>query len=976
MSSAVRTQEAYPLVAHPFSVTLPKRVSLLDSTASVSSKKKGVPARTVAPSHFLTASVPESFYGQLRGEDHVAEVVTVQGSAVYLYDVRNLVLEIKPMHGDHLCTQLFLLQLQRQQCLHSWSVPPGHLFSCPARYLPRPAAEASAPVENGHSAAVTDMDNEADASATTSLFGNVYAAIHAGTDIQQKDEKKTLWMWNVAEGREDAQEQALAAGKPDLARKFELPIHHLSTFVPSETSQHSYIVLLHTQGSLTVISRDMKTVATWKSAEKGEVVIWSTTVDSEDKEATSEAETWIRKIVMTILEHKGVFTLRTNAVKGTPAGDVVVELLSEVVLPLESSAAVHPVAFATQQEGAKLVVAYSNLDVKVYDTATASGTPLVFSVAKQFALSGVTDVTRPASLSLCPLDANYIAIAGSRGGVGEVLTIWDTKYGAMHLDKVLRLVETEIGRPSELATFHGVVSHSPHTGPVITVSTSRVASRQPVTFTSTVTLIPFHCPPLTLASVLGKLRRPLLAQSAPDALLGSVLEDASVHPIGLGMATTGPVAPTENGIDEWNAQLHGLDVTDREQVVKLITTTPITVEEFTAMFTEWMKTKSAALKAAQTADLEARELIFKSKSSEDDEASSDSVSTAPKFVGNVELSPTVVDAILGRCLKTPQTFWPSAVIKYLLRSGCGSSRSVSGGLLAIALENNDLSTAAVVLEHVADLSETEVVNAIKWTCDAASDPNREVLLARWGKEQVARSDAASRSKGKKVKSEQPAVPVAMVVKSTDPLSTDVDIVFPTRAQAQFLRVIFTRPRTDNFLVQALKQLDVTQLTLVLAWLHQVLAVSTPTVSPATGEVQVNEAGARSPLWWVWQNNEKDHRITEQSVEEWNLALDLLPLLVTAHLPTILHTPSLVRLVASVQEAVQNQSKLLSTLHARLRGPLHAAHAKKEADARREKEAALAKQRHQQPEQQKGGLRYKRMMEDVAGVEYQVEVYRF
>ncbi|KAI8908201.1 hypothetical protein DFJ77DRAFT_551023 [Powellomyces hirtus] len=1150
MTTSVRIQEPYPLTAHPFSVALPKRVSFEKGAATTSvvtpsgSKKKGKKAvaaattssasREVAPTGFLTAAVPEYAYGELEGADHVAEVVTVQGSAVYLYD------------------------LQRQQCLHSWSVPPGHLFSCPARYLPAAPSNSddntntNPPVTNGN---VVEDNEDADIPIATRLAGNVYAVIDAGADIQEKNEKKTIWMWKVVDDgqRDDAEKQTLAAGKPDAAQTFTAPIQHLATFVPSKTAAHAYVTLIHSEGTVTVASRDLKPVAEWSSpaAATPAQVVWSTTFDVVDEEQEVE---WRSQRIVSVLVQSNVYTVRVASLTVKPTGAVSIDLVSEVELPACGPA--YPVAFTAQQRGTKLVVAYSNSDVKVHDVSSnaIAKEQIAFSLRMyNFALPpNSTAASGPAPLAMYPIDTNYVAIVGSSRknmnstkntnptDVDELLTIWDIKYGALHFEKVLN--GTDSGESAETSTtaaafavartYQTILSVSPLTGPVITISTSRVAARSPVTFSSTVDLIPFHCPPLTLASVLGKLRKPLLAAAldtssssslsasssqststsahpSASVILGSVLDNNAVKPIGLGMATVGPVAAPVvdadnnnqsgdiNALAEWNAKLHDLDTLDQSYVLNLLRPS-LTADAFSTLFCEWMQKKLAEERRLQLdrqlaiaeektrleKEMEAKRVVrakprhkalkAKAEASDSDMAVDPAnEAPAPKYLTlpptphllnnlpKVILSPTALHPLLSHCMRAPKLFWPRHAIQYMLRSGAASSKFcaalfsdnnsnnknnnkptssfTSNGIISKALERPDMGIMELALRWVTDLGEDEIVDAIKWVCEEDNAP-RTTMLTTWcdlthRKREKHRREKAVVMNKDRLKNLAADKDTETLVTLQEPLAEDVDLAqlaheietktvvkiepipiytpdavptttaittppttkskSKTPGRDMFLRAIFNRPRTDNFLVYALKKLSARELTVVVEWLYAILVctdeqadgdgrkhpqengiVTPAAVSESESESHLPPA-TRPPLWWVWEQPRNEERIEEHSLEEWNLALDILPLLLTSHLPTILHTRALTALLTRIHISVTTQTQLFTLLQTRLRAPLLVMETEKQRykQEKQNKHNNNSSTVDEDGNDRNKGRRWKRMLENVAGPRYEVEVYR-
>ncbi|TPX65956.1 hypothetical protein SpCBS45565_g04829 [Spizellomyces sp. 'palustris'] len=1019
MAQSVRIQEPYLLTPHPYTVGLPKRISLSQRdiskpqpTKKEKTKERDISSKRSLPQGFLAASVPEHFFGDDNG-DHSATVVTVQGAAIYLYD------------------------LARQQCLHSWSVPPGHLFVSPARYLP-----AQGPNTGSLDITSIDADTDADLSLSSSLAGNVFAVIDCGADVAEREEKRLVWMWKVAEVRGDTEEVTLVAGKPDSSKKFKNEIYHLATFIPSPSAKEGYLVLVHIDGGITVTSRTLETVTTWSAPSTTNArVVWSTTFTT----AEEGEEEWRSLRVLSIVQHeRGLYTIRTHSVSAKRTGVVHVELLSEVEMsvPVEhmntvkgqEEVPVIPMAFAYQVERDVLTVVYSNAVVRVYQFESGISKVLRESLSftlKQARLELPSNLNShrargPSSISISPLDASYISIVGYRrrkdAGVEEVLTIWDTEYGALHYEKVWNATGNEVGASSRV--FHTTVIKSPLTGPVISVASSVISHHSPVSFSSTVTFIPYHCSPLTMLSVLGKLRKPLLANGADS--LGSKLEGNVIEPAGLGMATVGLVSPPVAGpeIESWNTQLADSDQLSREYVAKLLDPA-VNEGQFNKLFCEWMQKKLLELReleneegkgkrdpvATQSTEPKVNGVVPKKGKKQEEQQKPDTdvdqTQALPKYLTcppdrsviaklpRVELSYPALFTILRRCFSNPTKFWPRHTIQYLLRSGCATSRSVEGGIIGAALEREDLYIIQDALKHVSDLGENELVEVLRYVCGAEEGrwknsgrtirakkladwleskeknvrKSRQVVpgtphpermkVAEWQSETEEEDKANDvevngAEEAEKLEQAEQRIHQAEVSSSAlDPIITTC-----TPGQAHFFRLVFSRPRTDTFMAQAMqKRLGARDLGTILGWVSNVLKVN-------EGEDEMDLDGTRPALWWMWADEKSTGNVGPQpgSFAEWATAIDTLTLLLDAHISTLLHARELESLLQTLHQTISYDTTRISILNSRLLGPLHGIFEEKKREVE---------------QREKGkGKRWRRMVEDVRGEEYEVEIYKF
>lgn len=715
-------------------------------------------------------------------------------------------------------------------------------------------------------------------------------------------------------------------------------------------------------------------MANWSSPASNNVktaTLWCTTYSSADE--SPDVSPWASLSILSVVQHtqggrrSNVYAVRLHTIIAKSTGGAAVELVSEVEITLPSETLPNeidsqkppvpavPIAFAYQNERKVLTILSSSRVARVYQltfSEEVSGVNEITSISVKFldmvvpANMSSLRARGPATISLCALDENYLAIVGFRRRktkVEEVLTVWDTKYGALHCEKVLSEVAEEISMAARM--FHAVVTKSPLSGPVLTVSASRLSSLTSTSFTSTVTFTPFYCAPLTLAAVLGKMRKPILEEGGN--VIGSVSENGVIKPVGLGMATTGPIPPPEDGSknDEWSEQLAHLDALDRDYVMKLLNPS-VTGKDFNVIFCEWIQKKLLELKnigieiksrskpkkeerahkrgAAKNATgkkvngIMGTEHEQNKQEGEQETLADEPKEKLPHYLANpphrslivwlptIELSTSVTFLLLRRCFSNPKIFWPRHSIQYLLRLGYVSTRSVPGGIVGAALEREDLFIIEAAIKHVPDLGESEMVEVLRYICGAeegrwkpSSRSAREKKLAaflrlkdqnkKWrqksgkshpddkekmdvdAEQDEDEGDAAELAEKLENAAETPAVDGEQ--QNGDAVETRC-----TPAQAHFLRLLFGRRRTDNFLTQAMqKRMGVKELAVVLGWISGILCAEQEEESGWESmnidDVSKSENESRPPLWWLWtpeRPSEKGVDTKAGSVEEWSM----------------------------------------------------------------------------------------------------------
>ncbi|RKO91792.1 hypothetical protein BDK51DRAFT_43625 [Blyttiomyces helicus] len=610
--------DPFPLTAHPFAVDLPQNSGSVAATKkSPASKPPPAFSASSPPAGFFVAAVPESAPAESSTDsdsNHPYVVATVQGGGVYLY------------------------QLETQQCLHSRSVPPGLLFASPARFIPN---SATPPEPQG------DADENAERP-IASVTGNLYAAIAEGKDVPAKHGGRLVWMWEVG-ARAEAKKEVKAgakAGKPDAVKLLDRKIHSLFTADVSTTSPATpNLVALHTDASVTLLTRTLTQSAFVPAPSATFEVLWSKMDDS--------SAGVVRLVALSRNTKKPAVHVVRSVVIGGADGN---RVEWERELKLQGPETSGPVAFEYVADGEKLVVACEyafdskkNLSrgsvlfwaqshiygasirfkrrrpvlqprISIGRNASDNGVVekretgkggwrIAFSVENRNIVDGnallsvfASQAARSSPPSLAVIDSTYLAIIGPRQSktkptsVEQVLTVWDTSYGTLQAERVL-----EGGDEERMKIFTTSSVSTSQYGKALAISSTTVLSSNPLSFRSTITLCPHHCPPLSLLSTLGRLPHPTeLPQKSslhPPKREGDELTaaDREFRVQGLGLSITGPKPPPTDpdALAAWVETLDSLDAKDRAFLRGLFAL-PMTKKfepEFETRVAKWIRAK-------------------------------------------------------------------------------------------------------------------------------------------------------------------------------------------------------------------------------------------------------------------------------------------------------------------------------------------------------------------------------------------------
>ncbi|KAG0257599.1 hypothetical protein DFQ27_005040 [Actinomortierella ambigua] len=456
-----------------------------------------------------------------------------------------------------------------QNCIHSYSTPPGFTFQSPAKTILKGKGTR-----------------------------HVYAVIGKGTDITAKEEGKVVWMWkdeSVASKKADSQEKSTtamdideeASSSPSPSRtstatktvkKFDRSIHEL--FVSAALSNH--ILLVNTDASISLVTDDLKrVVSTTKESVSAEATLaWTTTFTSTSSWIPPSILSRNTVVVATVTANDAQMKIAFSFVNEDHRG---LSTLGHVTLEEQHANRATAIAFDTTTGQLSYLSAQGQLkifqcdviikDRKITATETLSW-PLPGFVPKSAAAptaptkskkkSTKATATAPSDLihqrtASLALGNHYIAIAGIHelGGQSEqTLTIWDARYGTLQAKHTLPGSHNAQQTTCQLSV-------APDSAIAVTFSTPHGN-----TVRSRVHLCSFYSEPVSLLSAMGRLKA-----TAPFFGMSSSATDATTTTMTVSQAnllsatTTSLLMPTTNG---GGATLRGKDLvlTDFEKRVE------------------------------------------------------------------------------------------------------------------------------------------------------------------------------------------------------------------------------------------------------------------------------------------------------------------------------------------------------------------------------------------------------------------------
>ncbi|KAJ3191406.1 hypothetical protein HK101_007805 [Irineochytrium annulatum] len=845
----------------------------------------------------------------------------------------------------------------------------------------------------------------------------LFAAIATAPDLPDAEAGRHLWMWDTASsspsenGTVSAAGHASAApGKPTRTMKLARPAHHLAVH------HGDRLIVTCEDGGVVVIGRDLEKVARslMRPAAKGRpkaTAVWTDAVHSKSaplgsttrvitvlalhppEGAEGEGMRYaVRVVVATTDGAEAGADIDMEGSEDASAGDVAglpreTELdtdLAEIEI-VPPRGAGKPVAFALEEKQTRLFVTFASGDVAIYNLDPSSALlsrnknllsssnmsikSLNLSLDPVLADDG--DVQRgPAPLGMKALDGAYLAVVGRRtrkGQAQDVLSVWDTRYGTLQVERVLNAEEIDGIEASKAAidfsgrdrggvgkVYHMDIVFLPQVGPSLSVSVSDLDAIIPLSFSSTASLIPFYCPPLTLLAAIGKLHGNSLFE---PALLPAGNQDV-INPLSLGLVAIPPVglfpkvlAASGDGdhisdaevLAAWMTSLRALDELDRTHVARMIQPgVTRTSEQFWKDFVKWIDEKDALANPGPA-------VVSKGDSAVADDAVAGNRRTISVFtpfdfrsgddaifqvVPRVEVAQPAMQALLARIVSTDDpAFYPHEALRYLIRTRRATNhvtapQPVSGSkgrgtrtVVECVLDKGDVVTLALILSGdkgwLPDVTESELALMLARICGPPTqhllplaDMDRFAYGLHKGPKKLAKSWGlmlTGRKEGR------------------------TDLGWTSDGRSWFVVRVLAMPRNDVRMAMAMKKaLGVECVESLLKWcLHvmekdrakhaEVSEAEPGWVSVARelrAQIAHEDPSLRRQLWWLWKDDAGDH-----NAMLFDVAVSLMSLVVDSHLPVLLLTPSLEGLLTKLSGIVSADLKVMSLVERKLKGCL-------------------------------------------------------
>ncbi|KAI8814766.1 hypothetical protein BJ742DRAFT_784317 [Cladochytrium replicatum] len=914
------------------------------SRASNATQKSLATAITITPARNLADLVP----------------VTVQGEGIYLYDV------------------------SKQECLRSWTVPPKSVFASSAVFVPLSASE--------NDDDFMAVDGSPDRS-RKSVQGRLFAIMEKVAEAPGAMARATVCAWPFEPSSKDGESKS--SGKPVATIEFGKPMHSL--FV-SLLASHPGVVAIHSDASLKVLDTSLSTLfeSDTRSTDNFDV-IWCKAFEGKFSfHTTPKTEDGYMHIV-TVLRERENLVLRVSDIGG---GEVIqFKTVYEVTSTSLQSKEGTQYNFVFQHEPARLVAFGTDGILKVLHLESGSlKSSIQFSVAS-LGYQTESDSTEELghSITICAVDSFYISILGSNAtDDADIVSMWDTKFGTLQCHKSFQRKESRGARK-----VYGLdVTSSTANGPILLVTNTTLPrdKARALAFKSSIQLLPFYCPPLTMMSALGKVRdigynnilsalgdkpepavftstvgHDLVFPRTPLELEGSRDSSQKVKGVLKNLMNNGkPIEVLDDSLDGIKLDVSELSTVDSFYVSKLLES-GIKEDAFELLFTQWMNVKMGLMDAHGGAYVRG---TTKKKYKKLHGGRVGEPLLALSEVPAIELSQPVLSLITRKSFSDPKRFWPSKVLEYLLRSQLiASSRFAvnASSLIQMILVRGDLSLLYLAMKNVAEMDEAELVDVIRYFSfsaepfsqpeDGAASSESTAAVLRWPNPETRR-------------------------KRFEEVTGESTIVSDL-----FLSIVFGRRRNDMLMTRAMRRgLGIMEIQFLLEWSLHIfnsledsmeddaapLSDVNADLSAALEGIRAAQRGASSALWWVWSTEPNAESIPDLRRDLFSAAVDLTTMLIDSHLPTILLTPAIHPVVISLSEHIHSEAKELTGLQRGWASPMALFDTDKSARDAKSKDEDIKSAKKQKPSTEKVLERrqWKKMVSNLTdGVgQYAVEVF--
>ncbi|KAI8090001.1 uncharacterized protein BX664DRAFT_334432 [Halteromyces radiatus] len=599
-------------------------------------------------------------------------VVTIQGEGIKLYDTT------------------------AQKCLKSWTTPPGISFAHPAIYYPATGDET---------------------------LNYTYALVDSGSDITQKEERKTIWMWKDAQNNEE-----IASSANRVSKTFEQRIQaiHVSPSLRFNT------IFVYENGSIDLVTKDLDRFTANYKNESNENVMWSTvfvTTSSHIRPCCipNSMVPANSTIVVTICQAEGSdnYSVKLHYINEERRS---INVAAEIDLNLKNK----PVSFTLDSTLGILTILESDGMWTVYHlslkhrSSNKIAAYLEQGFQTQFKHYQVYNKTVGNVASMAALADNFVVFVAPRinekgsNSIEHVVSVWDVKYGTLQAEQVIKTSEKQITsgdwickvdvlRNSHIAvTISSIQFKTTGNGK----SSKRVADTK-----SVVTLCPYYNQPMSLMAAMNKMK-------STATFLGIDMHSLTDKTnLNIGLTRSGQSAvlrgikpgkyDNEVILEKWNTLIEE-NQSSETALLKSLMDDKLTKEEFCNIFMNHVQMKQRSLD---------NDLVSSSKYTKENLEADQKLCWRTYFSNkrNEErrtLSSELLSVVVGRIFATKNgkpdlTFWSPCILVYLMAMKQLRSGFINGGLMRGLVDHKAWYLVPLALETVIDIPETDLVLLIK-----------------------------------------------------------------------------------------------------------------------------------------------------------------------------------------------------------------------------------------------------------------------
>ncbi|ORZ19823.1 hypothetical protein BCR42DRAFT_481740 [Absidia repens] len=680
-----------------------------------------------------------------------------------------------------------------------------------------------------------------------------YALIDAGSDITKKEERKTVWMWKDAQNNEKI---ASSATRESKTFKQRIQAIHISPALRSN------IILVNENGSIDLVSKDLDRFTANYKAEKKEHVLWSTVF------VTSSSHVRPCCIPNSMVPANSTIVVTVCQSKESTKYTLKLYYINEerrsinIAVSTDLEPKYTPVSFTFDATLGILTVLESdgtwtvnNLTLK-HRPSNKIAAYLEQRLKIHFKNYQIYDEKLGKIASMAPLADNFVALVAPRIArkgskiYEHVLSIWDVKYGTLQAEQIIKPSEKQLY--SENCIYQVNVLRNSHVAVTIssTIPKTDANKKSSKTVTDTksiVTLFPYYNQPMSLMGAMNKMK-------ATSSFLDINMNDLSDKSnIGLTRSGQGAVSRAvkfgtddTHAFEDWTTKLRA-DQNSEEEVLRSLMDHSVSKKAFTVEFMKHVRKEEISLD----------EDLSTSSGSSDGKTLDDNrnlcTNVYNEFSGSkrkTRLSSQFVSLVASRIFATKldkpdMSLWSPSIILYLMSQQQLRSGYIDGGLIKGLVERDAWYLVPAALKSVIDISEMDLV---------------------------------------------------MLIKALVSLIDTEPSVWKDQFEI-YLRSVIESPRNDIFMKQALKQLTVAELPVLLKTITQ----------------------------WLEGNCSKTETIklsqsSDKLLENRNNIIEFTSNLLDVHFPMIILEPSLHETLVKLQMSLESLSNQVQDLED-LRGTL-------------------------------------------------------